>query len=226
MLDAAPQAIRDTFSPRSALVSMRAMRFFHVFVLAGLALHVRNASAQDVWATPAAPGGVEVGTVSSTPVIVPAGAPETYEAAVLMGTRKIVQGDFEAALKELRAAATRAASRPEAFCRLGDAQLVSNDVPEARAAYENCQRFAKAEQNNREMALALIGIARTFERENKTKEERDAWQRVAANVADEGARALAQSRLLVLDAFLKQEAAYEVVRARIEERATKAAPTP
>lgn len=196
----------------------------HVFAGLGLALCAGSASAQDVWATPGAPGGVDVSTAAPAVVLEPE-APATYDAAVLLGTRKIVLRDFEAALKVLREAASRSASRPEAYCRLGDAQLASQDVPEARAAYETCLRFAKTEQNSRHLVLSLVGIARTFERENKTQEERAAWQRVATTEGDEAARALAEGRLAVLDAVLKQKEAYVVVRERISERA-KAAPTP
>lgn len=192
-------------------------------LLAGLSLVASSASAQDVWTTPGAPGAVDV---SSTPVVVEAGAPDTYDAAVLLGTRKIVLRDFESALKELRAAATRDASRPEAFCRLGDAQLAIGDIAEARAAYEGCQRFAATDQNAHYVALSLVGIARTFEREKKTQEERDVWQRVSTEANDEAARALAQARLSVLDAVLKQEAAYVAVRARIAEAASKASAKP
>lgn len=192
-------------------------------LVAGLSLLASSTSAQDVWTTPGAPGAVDV---SSTPVVLEAGAPETYDAAVLLGTRKIVLRDFEGALRELRAAATRDTSRPEAFCRLGDAQLAQGDIPEARAAYESCQRFATADQNAHHVALSQVGIARTFEREKKPQEERDVWQRLATETKDEAARALAQARMSVLDIILKQEAAYVAVRARIAEAASKAAVKP
>ena len=197
----------------------------HVFAGLGLALCAGSASAQDVWATPGAPGGVDVSTVAPA-VVLEAGAPASYDAAVLLGTRKIVLRDFEAALKVLREAASRSASRPEAYCRLGDAQLASQDVPEARAAYETCLRFAKTEQHAHQLALALIGLARSFEQEHKTQEERDAWQRVVTSAKDESAQALAQARIAVLDVVLKQQESYIEVRARIAERASQAAPKP
>lgn len=192
-------------------------------LVAGLSLIASSASAQDVWTTPGAPGAVDV---SSTPVVIEPAAPDTYDAAVLLGTRKVVLRDFEGALTVLRAAATRDTSRPEAFCRLGDAQLAQGDISEARAAYESCQRFAKAEQNAHQMALSLVGIARTFEREKKSKEERDTWQRLAAEASDETARALAQARISVLNVIIEQEAAYVAVRARIAEAASKASAKP
>lgn len=195
-----------------------------VFTLAFLWLLASStSSAQEVWTTPGAPGAVDV---SSTPVVLEPVAPDTYEAAVLLGTRQIVLRDFESALKGLRAAATRDASRPEAFCHLGDAQLAQGDIPEARAAYESCQRFATTEKNVRYVALSLVGLARTFEHEKKPKEERDVWQRAATETTDEAARALAQARISVLNFIIEQEAAYVAVRARIAEAASKATAKP
>jgi tetratricopeptide (TPR) repeat protein len=194
-------------------------------LLASLALALGAGSAfaqEDVGDAPAA---VDVSAAAPT-VVLEAGAPATYDGAVLLGTRKIVLRDFESALKELREAASRKAARPEAYCRLGDAQLANADVPEARAAYETCLRFAQKEQDPHQLALALVGLARSFEREHKHQEARDAWQRVVTSAKDDAAQALAQARISVLDVVLKQQEAYVTVRARIAERESQAAPIP
>jgi len=146
-------------------------------------------------------------------------APTSYDGAVLAATRKIVVRDFAGAIAMLRGAATREGSRPEAFCRLGDAQLVQGVLDEARAAYESCARFAGVELSGHPLALALVGLARVSEHENKPEDERAAWQRVAATVKEPAALSLAQARLLVLDALLAQASAQAQVRARIAERA-------
>lgn len=161
----------------------------------------------------------DVSSTQSTAPAVRAGLPATYEASVLAGTRKIVVRDFEGAIAALRESATREGSRPEAFCRLGDAQLALGVLEEARAAYESCARFAGTELTNHQLAVALVGLARVTERENKPKDERFAWQRVLSATRDAVAVNLAQGRLLVLDALLAQESAQEQVRARIAERA-------
>lgn len=147
--------------------------------------------------------------------------PATYEAAVLAGTRKIVVRDFDGAIVALREAATSEGSRPEAFCRLGDAQLAAGVLEEARAAFETCARFAGTELTSHQLAVALVGLARVTERENKPKDERYAWQRVLSATRDAVAVNLAQGRLLVLDALLAQESAQAQVRARIAERAAE-----
>lgn len=147
------------------------------------------------------------------------GASGSYDAQVLEGTRKIVVRDFAGAVALLRDVASRQGSRPEAYCRLGDAQLGAEVLDEARAAYQSCERFATTDQNTHHVALALVGQARVFERENKPKEEREIWQRVALTVREPAAVTWAQGRLLVLDAILTQAGAQEQVRARIVERA-------
>ena len=179
------------------------------------------AAAQEEWTTPGAPGSVDVGTVETS--VVTEGEPDTYEAVVLSAARKIVLRDFGAALSELRDASSREPARPEAYCRLGDAQFAQGDMQEARAAYESCVRFASTGQNPHELALALIGLARIFEQIHKNRDERQAWQRVLTSAKDEGAQAMAQARLLALDATLTQSDAYVIVRKRIAERAQSAA---
>ncbi len=168
---------------------------------------------------PPPPAGASGGAVAAT-----------YDADVLAATRKVVVRDFAGAIAALRAAASREASRPEAFCRLGDAQFVQGDFGEARAAYESCQRFATADQSGHEAARAAVGLARVLAAENKPEEERAAWQTIATTSREALAVTMAQGRLAVLDALIKQEIAYKVVRARIAERASaahaKPAPAP
>jgi tetratricopeptide (TPR) repeat protein len=200
--------------------------------LAGSLLLASSAQAQDIWATPDAqkPAG---GPAQPTPAPAqPAPAEpakqrfetvaleaQTYDARVLLGVRQIVLRDFDGALATLRRAAQLEPNSPAAFCHLGDAQLERNDLPEAKAAYETCQRFAGVAAEEHYATLALVGLARTLERTKaEPKELRDAWSRVREGTGEERARALAADRIEKYDAAIAREAAYAGVRRRIVER--------
>jgi tetratricopeptide (TPR) repeat protein len=197
-----------------------------VLCVAGLATSmVSTAAAQDVWATPRAQGQAPTAppTAPAAPGASSASAAQavssaSYEAMVLAGVRATVLRDFDGAIATLREAGQREPARPEAFCALGDAQLGKEDFAEARAAFGTCERFAQTSQDDRTLAVAMVGQARAFEREGNRREEREIWQRLSLTVGLESARALAKARLTVLDAMLKLDADYETVRLRIAGR--------
>lgn len=183
------------------------------------------AQSQDIWATSPKPDAAQAAPSSAQAASVEVQT-GTYDATVLSGTRKIVVRDFAGAIALLRDAAAREPNRPEAFCRIADAELAQGDLTEARAGYESCERFASADQDAHHVTLALVGLARVLERENKPREEREGWLRVASVSREEAALALAQARVAVLDALNSQENAYQPVRQRLADAAKAKAATP
>jgi tetratricopeptide (TPR) repeat protein len=212
------------------------MKALFVPLLTSGLLWVATATAQDIWATPDADKSAPAQPAAAQPAPATATTPpangqpaqrfetvaleaQTYEARVLLGLRQIVLRDFDGAVATFRRAAQLEPNSPAAFCHLGDVQLERNYLPEAKAAFESCQRFAGVAADERYVTLALVGLARTFERtKGEQKELRDAWARARDGTEDELAKRMASDRVEKYDAAIAREAAHVAVRRRIVER--------
>jgi tetratricopeptide (TPR) repeat protein len=129
-----------------------------------------------------------------------------------------VARDFAGAIEAYQAAIQLEPKNPLAFYLLGEAQLAAGSLTEADAAWNR----AALESGERDPALRakiLFVLADLRERQKKWDDARAAWQ-VYLDWAAKFPNASAfptsgQSRQRVIDAMLKQDKAYEVVRQRI-----------
>jgi tetratricopeptide (TPR) repeat protein len=141
-----------------------------------------------------------------------------YKEALSQGNAKYVARDFSGAIEAYRMAIEVEPKNPLAHYFLGEAQLAAGSLAEADAAWNR----AALESNDKDAALRakiLFVIADLRERQKKWEDARAAWQVYldwAAKYPGAGAfPASGQSRQQVIDAMLKQDKAYEVVRQRI-----------
>jgi tetratricopeptide (TPR) repeat protein len=141
-----------------------------------------------------------------------------YKEACSQGNAKYVARDFPGAIEAYRMAIEVDPKNPLAHYLLGEAQLAAGSLTEADAAWNR----AALESNDKDPALRakiLFVLADLRERQKKWDDARAAWQVYldwAAKYPGAGVfPASGQSRQQVIDAMLKQDKAYEVVRQRI-----------
>jgi tetratricopeptide (TPR) repeat protein len=176
--------------------------------------------AQDIWATPEQQKPAQQPAAEAPPPALDGAALEaqTYEARVMLGIRQIVMRDHDGAIQTLRRAAELEPKGAPAFCHLGDAELESGKLAEAKTAFETCARFAGFE-NERYMVLAQVGLARVVEKgPGDVSEKRAAWVRARDAMNEPAAKGLAEARIAAYDAAITREKAHEAVRRRIVER--------
>jgi tetratricopeptide (TPR) repeat protein len=147
-----------------------------------------------------------------------ASASPKYKEALSQGNAKYVARDFSGAIDAYRTAIELDPKNPLAHYFLGEAQLAAGSLTEADAAWNR----AALESSDRDPALRakiLFVLADLRERQKKWEDAKAAWQVYldwAAKYPAAGAfPASGQSRQQVIDAMLKQDKAYEVVRQRI-----------
>jgi tetratricopeptide (TPR) repeat protein len=152
----------------------------------------------------------------STPSAAPA-SPK-YKEACANGTSKYVAHDYAGAIEAYKAAVALDPKNPLAHYLLGEAQLAAGSLTEADAAWNR----AALESGDADPALRakiLFVLADLRERQKKWDDARAAWQVYldwAAKFPSANAFPTSgQSRQRVIDAMLKQDKAYEVVRQRI-----------
>jgi tetratricopeptide (TPR) repeat protein len=141
-----------------------------------------------------------------------------FKEACSQGNSKYTARDFSGAIEAYRMAIEADPKNPLGHYFLGEAQLAAGSLTEADAAWNR----AALESNDKDAALRakiLFVIADLRERQKKWDDARAAWQVYldwAAKYPGAGAfPASGQSRQQVIDAMLKQDKAYEVVRQRI-----------
>jgi tetratricopeptide (TPR) repeat protein len=141
-----------------------------------------------------------------------------YVEACTQGNAKYAGRDFQGAIALYRSAIELDPKNPLGYYLLGEAELAAGSIAEAEAAWAR----AAADSSDKDPALRariLFVIADLKERQWKWDESRAAWQVYLdwasrfPNVATFPASA--RSRLQVIDAMLKQDKAYEIVRRRI-----------
>jgi tetratricopeptide (TPR) repeat protein len=141
-----------------------------------------------------------------------------YKEACSQGNGKYAARDFPGAIEAYRKAIELEPRNPLAHYLLGEAQLAAGSFVEADAAWNR----AALESSDKDAALRakiLFVLADLRERQKKWDDARAAWQVYidwAAKYPNAGAfPPSGQSRQQVIDAMLKQDKAYEVVRQRI-----------
>jgi len=136
----------------------------------------------------------------------------------VQGNAKYAARDFPGAIELYRKAIELNPKHPLAQYLIGEAQLASGNMPEAEAAWSR----AVLDSSEKEPALKariLFVVADLKERQKKWDDAKTAWQAYldwASKFPKAGAfPESAQSRQQVIDAMVKQDKAYEVVRQRI-----------
>jgi tetratricopeptide (TPR) repeat protein len=143
-----------------------------------------------------------------------------YQDACAEGNAKYASRDFDGAIEAYRKAIEMFPHKGLGHYLLGEAQLAANNLPEAEASWGRAALEAN-EQDPTLRARILFVSADLKERQKKWDEAKAAWQVYldwANRFADAGAFPTSgTSRIQAIDAMLKQDKAYEVVRQRIEE---------
>jgi tetratricopeptide (TPR) repeat protein len=128
--------------------------------------------------------------------------------------------DFQRAVAFYRSAIEADPKNPLGHFLLGEAQLAAGDVVDAEATW-NRAALESGEKDPALRARILFVIADLKERQWRWDDAKAAWQVylewTSRFPSAAGFPASARSRLQVIDAMLKQEKAYEVVRKRIAE---------
>jgi len=143
-----------------------------------------------------------------------------YQDACTDGNAKYASRDFDGAIAAYRKAIEMFPHKALGHYLLGEAQLAAANLPEAEASWGRAL-LESSEQDPTMRARVLFVTADLKERQKKWDEAKAAWQVYvdwANRFTDAGAFAASgQSRIQVIDAMLKQDKAYEIVRQRIDE---------
>jgi tetratricopeptide (TPR) repeat protein len=141
-----------------------------------------------------------------------------YKDACSQGNAKYVAHDYAGAIAAYQSATAIDPKNPLAYYFLGEAQLAAGSLTEADSAW-NRAALESGEGDPALRAKILFVLADLRERQKKWDDARAAWQVYldwAAKFPAAGAFPTSgQSRQRVIDAMLKQDKAYEVVRQRI-----------
>jgi len=136
---------------------------------------------------------------------------------VALGNTKYISRDFPAAIETYRKAIALQPTQPLGHYLLGEAQLATGNVTEAEASFVAADNVA--DKNPGVKVKVLFCLADVKEREKKWDDAKAAWQRYndyAQAHSDAGAMpASATARIQAIDEVIKQDKAYEAVRARI-----------
>jgi tetratricopeptide (TPR) repeat protein len=137
-----------------------------------------------------------------------------YAATISQGNSKYAARDFDGAIAAYRKAVELSPHQATAHYLLGEAQLASGNLGEAEASWGRA--LDASDKDATLHAKVLFVLADLKERQRKWDEAKAAWQ----TYLDWGTRfpnagVFAPSALSRLDAVIKQDKTYEVVRQRI-----------
>jgi tetratricopeptide (TPR) repeat protein len=151
---------------------------------------------------------------------VPSAASGKYTQACAQGNAKYGARDFQGAIAQYRGAIELEPRNPLGYYLLGEAQLAAGNIAEAEASWNR----ALTESSDKDPAMrarVLFVLADLKERQWKWEDAKAAWQAYLDYTGRfpkaAGFPASARSRQQVIDAMLKQDKAYEIVRKRIAE---------
>jgi tetratricopeptide (TPR) repeat protein len=136
----------------------------------------------------------------------------------LKGNAQYLAKDYQGAIDTYRQAMTLAPKNPLGPYLLGEAQLATNNLPEAEASFAQAESLS----DNRDPQLRshiLFCVANVKELRKKTEEAKAAWQSYsehASKFTDAGGfPQTGTARIQVIDDLVKLNKAYEIVRQRI-----------
>jgi tetratricopeptide (TPR) repeat protein len=140
-----------------------------------------------------------------------------YATDLSQGNAKYVARDFDAAIALYRKAIEVSPNLPSGHYLLGEAQLAAGHLDEAEASWGRA--LGASDKDPSLHAKVLFVLADLKERQRKWDDAKAAWQ-AYLDWADRHPNASAfppsaLSRQQVLDAVIKQDKSYEVVRQRI-----------
>ncbi len=146
----------------------------------------------------------------------------SFKPAVTDGSTKYAARDFAGAVAAFQKAIEADPKNPLGHYFLGEAQLANNNLTEAEAAWTRAS-LESADKDPALRARILFVLADLKERQKKWDEARAAWQ-VYLDWAAKYPEAKAftgsgQSRQQMIDAMVKQDKGYAVVRQRIADTA-------
>ena len=151
---------------------------------------------------------------------IPSAPSSKYATACAQGNAKYGARDFQGAIAQYRNAIELDPKNPLGLYLLGEAQLAAGNIPEADASWNRALALA-SDKDQAMHARILFVVADLKERQWKWEDAKTAWQAYvdyATRFPNAGAfPASAHSRQQVIDAMLKQDKAYEIVRKRIAE---------
>jgi tetratricopeptide (TPR) repeat protein len=150
----------------------------------------------------------------------PAAASGSFAQACAQGNAKYAARDFPAAIASYRSAIELDPKNPLGYYLLGEAQLAAANIAEAEASW-NRALTQSSDKDSAMRARILFVLADLKERQWKWDDAKAAWQAYLDYLGRfpnaGGFASSAHSRQQVIDAMLKQDKAYEVVRKRIAE---------
>jgi tetratricopeptide (TPR) repeat protein len=146
----------------------------------------------------------------------------SFKPAVTDGSTKYAARDFAGAVAAFQKAIEADPKNPLGHYFLGEAQLANNNITEAEAAWTRAS-LESADKDPALRARILFVLADLKERQKKWDEAKAAWQ-VYLDWAAKYPEAKAftgsgQSRQQMIDAMVKQDKGYAVVRQRIADTA-------
>lgn len=140
-----------------------------------------------------------------------------YMETLVAGNAKFSARDFPGAITVYRSAIQLAPNNPLGHYLLGEAQSASGNLAEAEASWTQADNFADKDPEVKVKVLFCLADLR--ERQKKWEDAKVAWDKykqfAVAHPEAHGAPQSADARVTAIDAALKQDKAYEVVRQRI-----------
>ena len=162
----------------------------------------------------------ENGDAASSPEVAPAAPSRTYAGECSKGNAKYALRDFSGAIAHYHAAIDLDSKNPLGYYLLGQAQLAAGSIADAEASW-NRASLASGDHDPALRSRVLFAVADLKERQWKWDDAKAAWQAYldwSSRFPSPAAYpASAASRQQVIDAMLRQDKSYDVVRRRIED---------
>jgi len=145
-----------------------------------------------------------------------------YSETCAAGNAKYLAHDYTGAADKYKSAAQMSPKNPLAFYLLGEAQLAAANMAEAEGAWKQAEQLSDSKDPSLR-AKVLFVLADLKERQKKWDDAKAAWQAysdwAAKNPQAQAFPASATARIQAIDAAMKQDKDYEIVRQRIRDSA-------
>lgn len=157
---------------------------------------------------------------ASSPEVAPAAPSRSYAGECSQGNAKYALRDFSGAFAHYHSAIDLDPKNPLGYYLLGQAQLAAGSIADAEASW-NRASLLSGDHDPALRSRVLFAVADLKERQWKWDNAKSAWRAYldwSSRFPNAAAYpASAQSRQQVIDAMLRQDKSYEIVRRRIEE---------